>query len=78
MTPDPLSPRMSFLYAQYLWLLAGVPVAHAVLGRSGSGTTGGCARRFGDLTNLEEISRVSWAGPRLAAWRALRGQPRRR
>src|SRR5688500_7050991 len=52
---------MSFLYAQYLWLLAGVPGLMLVCG-AGLWHHWRMRLRCGDLTNLEEISRVSWAG----------------
>ena len=52
---------MSFVDAQYLWLLAGVPVLMLFWG-AGLWHYRRMRRRFGDLTNLEEISRVSWAG----------------
>jgi Ca-activated chloride channel family protein len=52
---------MSFVEAQYLWLLAGVPVLVLLWG-AGLWHHFRMRNRFGDLTNLEEISRVSWAG----------------
>jgi Ca-activated chloride channel family protein len=52
---------MSFVDAQYLWLLAGVPVLVSLWG-AGLWHHRRMRRRFGDLTNLEEISRISWAG----------------
>ncbi len=55
MTPDP------FVHPQYLWLLAGVPVLMLFWG-AGLWHHWRMRRRFGDLTNLEEISRISWAG----------------
>lgn len=58
---------MSVVYPQYLWLLAAIPVLMLLWG-AGLWHYGRMRRRFGDLTNLEEISRVSWA------WRGwLRG-----
>jgi Ca-activated chloride channel homolog len=52
---------MKFVYAQYLWLLAGVPVLMLLWG-AGLWHQWRMRRRFGDLANLHEISRVSWAG----------------
>lgn len=52
---------MSFGDAQYLWLLAGVPVLMLFWG-AGLWHHRRMRGRFGDLTNLEEISRVSWTG----------------
>jgi len=52
---------MSFLDARYLWLLAGVPVLMLFWG-VGLWHHWRMRARFGDLTNLQEISRVSWAG----------------
>ena len=56
MTPDP----DPFLHPQYLWLLAGVPILMLFWG-AGLWHHRRMRRRFGDLTNLEEISRISWA-----------------
>ncbi len=56
MTSDPI-----FVDAQYLWLLAAVPVLMLFWG-AGLWHHRRMRRRFGDLTNLEEISRISWAG----------------
>jgi hypothetical protein len=52
---------MSVVYPQYLWLLAGVPFLMLFWG-AGLWHHWRMRRRFGDLTNLEEISRVSPAG----------------
>ena len=52
---------MSVVYAQYLWLLAGVPALMLFWG-IGLWHHGRMRGRFGDLTNLQEISRISWAG----------------
>ena len=52
---------MNFVYAQYLWWLAVVPVLMLFWG-AGLWHHWRMRRRVGDLTNLEEISRVSWAG----------------
>jgi Ca-activated chloride channel family protein len=56
MTPDP----DPFLHPQYLWLLAGVPILMLFWG-AGLWHHWRMRRRFGDLTNLEETSRISWA-----------------
>jgi Ca-activated chloride channel family protein len=47
--------------AHYLWLLAAVPVLMLFWG-GGLWHHARMRRRVGDLTNLQEISRVSWAG----------------
>ena len=52
---------MSVVYPQYLWLLAGVPVLMLCWG-AGLWHYWRMRRRFGNLTNLEDISRVSSAG----------------
>ena len=52
---------MSFVDARYLWLLVGVPVLMLFWG-AGLWHHRRMRGRFGDLTNLEEISRISWAG----------------
>jgi Ca-activated chloride channel family protein len=52
---------MSFISPQYFWLLAAVPVLMLLWG-AGLWHHRQMRRRFGDLTNLEEISRISWAG----------------
>ena len=52
---------MSVVDAQYLWLLAGLPVLMLFWG-IGLWHHGRMRGRFGDLTNLQEISRISWAG----------------
>ena len=52
---------MDFVYSQYLWLLAGVPLLMLLWG-IGMWHHRRMRVRFGNLTNLQEISRVSWAG----------------
>lgn len=52
---------MSVVDAQYLWWLAGVPVLMLFWG-IGLWHHGRMRGRFGDLTNLQDISRISWAG----------------
>ena len=52
---------MDFVYPQYLWLLAFVPLA-MLLWSVGVWHQRRMRGRFGDLMNLEEISRVSWTG----------------
>lgn len=52
---------MEFVYSQYLWLLAGVPLVMLLWG-VGIWHHWRMRARFGNLTNLQEISRVSWAG----------------
>ena len=52
---------MDFVYPQYLWLLAGVPALMLLWG-IGVWHHSRMRARFGNLTNLREISRVSWGG----------------
>jgi Ca-activated chloride channel family protein len=52
---------MEFVYPQFLWLLAVIPVPLLLWG-IGLWHHGRIRARFGDLTNLEEISHVSWSG----------------
>jgi Ca-activated chloride channel family protein len=52
---------MEFVYPRYLWLMIGVPVLLLLWG-IGILHHHRMRRRFGNLENLEEISRVSWAG----------------
>ena len=52
---------MEFVFPQYLWLLLGVPVL-IPLWSFGIWHHRRMRARFGNLKNLEEISRVSWAG----------------
>jgi Ca-activated chloride channel homolog len=50
-----------FIYPRYLWLLLGIPVL-LILWAIGVWHHRRMRIRFGNLENLEEISRVSWAG----------------
>ena len=52
---------MHFVYSQYLWWLAGVPPLMLLWG-VGVWHHGRMRARFGNLTNLREISRISWPG----------------
>jgi Ca-activated chloride channel family protein len=52
---------MSMLFPRFLWLLAAVPVLMLFWG-AGLWHHRRMRGRFGELTSLEEISRVSWAG----------------
>ena len=52
---------MEFVYPRYLWLLLGIPVVLLFWG-IGIWHHHRMRKRFGDLENLEEISRISWAG----------------
>ena len=52
---------MTFVDPRFLWLLAGVPVLMLLWG-VGQWHHRRMRDRAGDLSNLEEISRVSWAG----------------
>jgi Ca-activated chloride channel family protein len=52
---------MEFVYPQYLWLLPSVPVLMILWG-VGVWHQGRMRKRFGNLENLAEISRISWAG----------------
>ena len=52
---------MEFVYPRYLWLLLGVPVLMILWG-IGIWHQRRMRNSFGDLQNLEEISRISWGG----------------
>src|SRR3990172_9870362 len=52
---------MEFVYPRYLWLLLGIPAALLFWG-IGIWHHRRMRRRFWNLENLEEISRISWAG----------------
>lgn len=52
---------MEFVYSEYLWLLTGIPAVLLLWG-IGIWHHWRMRARFGNLTNLQEISRVSWAG----------------
>ena len=52
---------IEFVYPRYLWLLLGIPVLLLVWGL-GIWHHHRMRRRFGNMENMEEISRVSWAG----------------
>jgi Ca-activated chloride channel family protein len=52
---------MEFIYPRYLWLLLGVPVLMLLWGL-GIWHHRRMRARFGNIENLVEISRVSWAG----------------
>ena len=52
---------MEFVYPHYLWLLLGIPVL-GLLWAVGLWHHRRMRKRFGNIENLVEIWRVSWAG----------------
>jgi Ca-activated chloride channel family protein len=52
---------LEFLYPRYLWLLLGIPVV-LLFWAIGIWHHRRMRKRFGNLGNMEEISRVSWSG----------------